>query len=273
MQKKFTTSPLSHTEQQLYLTLEAEGLNVFTIDDALKLNQGFSPEYIHVLLQRLKEKGWITRAGRGIYLRLPASAAINGKVYLEDPFAVALKLFPGYLAFQSALKVHALSEYQSFTVFVATEQKSRTVKLVDQYEVKALALKKRFTGYEHKDDYTVSTVAKTFFDCFFHPQYAGGLSEVLKSLQSCEAMDWNEFLSHCKRFGSDSFCQKVGYLLSLMEKETGLKVPSSVIRYLRSRTNTKTRLVPRLKGGQLVKEWLVVDNVGKDKLLSWWLHG
>ena len=273
MQKKFTTHPLSHAEQRLYLKLEAEGLNIFTIEDVMEFKLGFSREHIHVLLHRLKKKGWITRVGAGIYLRLPASTAMEGRLYLEDPFTVALKLFPGYLAFQSALKIHGLSEYQPFTIFVATKRKSKTVKLADQYEIKAIALKRRFIGYERKEGYTVSTVAKTFFDCFFHPQYAGGLSEVLKSLHSCGVMNWKEFLSHCKRLGSDSFCQKIGYLLALMEKETGSKVPGSVISYLESRVHTKTLLVPRLKGGQLVKEWLVIDNVGKNKLLSWWLHG
>jgi len=273
MQKKFTTHPLSHAEQRAYLTLEAEGLNLFTIDDLTRLEPGLSRGYVHVLLQRLKKKGWITRVGAGTYLRLPASAAIEGKVYLEDPFAVALKLFRGYLAFHSALRIHGLSEHQSFTVFMATKQKSKTVKLAEQYEIKALALKKRFTGYERKDSYTVSTVAKTFFDCLFHPQYAGGLSEVLKSLHSAEAMRWNEFRSYCKQFGSDSYCQKVGYLLELMEKHTGFEVPSSTISYLKSRVRTKTRLVPRLEGGRLIKDWLVIDNVGKEKLLSWWLHG
>jgi len=273
MQKKFTTRPLSHAEQRLYLMLEAEGLNVFTIDDVSKFKHGFSRQYIHVLLHRLKEKGWITRAGPRVYLRLPASAAVDGKVYIEDPFAIALKLFHGYLAFQTALKVHSLSEYQSFTVFVATKQKSKTVKLAEQYEIKALALKKRFTGYMRKGSYIVSTVAKTFFDCFFHPQYAGGLNEVLKSLYSCDTMDWKEFLSYCKRLGSDSFCQKSGYLLELIERDTGFKVPRSVVGYLKSRVRTKTRLVPQVKGGHLVKDWLVIDNVGRNRLLSWWLRG
>lgn len=276
MQKKFTlftTEPLSHAEQRLYLMLEAEGLNVFTIGDLLRIRHGFSREYVHVLVQRLKRKGWITRAGPRVYLRLPASAAVDGKVYLEDPFAVALKLFDGYLAFQSALKVHGLSDYQSFTVFVATKQKSKTVRLLEQYEIKALALKRRFTGYERKSSYVVSTIAKTFFDCFFHPQYAGGLGEVLRSLHSCEAMNWKEFLSYCEGMGSDSFCQKVGYLLTLMQKEAGFHVPDSVIGYLKSRVRVKTRLVSGFKGGKLAKDWLVVDNIGEEKLLSWWLHG
>lgn len=44
-------------------------------------------------------------------MRLSASTTLEGKVYLEDPFGVALKMYDEYLAFQSAIKIHGLSEY------------------------------------------------------------------------------------------------------------------------------------------------------------------
>ena len=272
MKKKFSTLPLSHTEQQLYLTLESRGQNVFSISDLKDQNLPFSYEHIRVLVQRLGKKGWLTPVGKGVYLRLPASAALEGKVYLEDPFKVALKLFRGYLAFQSALKIHGLSEYEPFTVYVATKNKSETIALLEQYEIKAITFRWRYAGYETKDGYVVSTVAKTFFDCFFHPQHAGGYAEVLKSLHSCEGMDWEEFLKYARKFASDNLCQKMGYLLSLMAK-ADYKIPKSVIAYLKSRVNAKIRLDQKLTGGKLVREWQVYDNVGERKLLSWWLHG
>jgi len=55
-------------------------------------------------------------------------------------------------------------------------------------------------------------------------------------------------------------------------KETDYKVPKRVIEYLRKRVRVKTRLVSKTKGGKLKKEWLVVDNLGKKELLSWWLR-
>lgn len=272
MQKKFTTEPLSHREQQLYLTLESEGQNVFRVRHLKELKLPFSYEHVRVLVRRLERKGWVTSLGKGVYLRLPASAALHGKVYLEDPFKVALKLFDGYLAFHSALKVHGLSEYEPFTVYVATRNKSETFTVLEQYEVKAITFRSRYTGYERKDGYTVSTIAKTFFDCFFHPQYAGGHPEVLKSLHACDTMDWEEFLKYVKKFASDSLCQKIGYLLWLLVK-TKYDVPKKILSYLKSRVGVKTRLDPKRREGKLVPEWQVYDNLGERKLLSWWLHG
>ncbi len=272
MKKKFTTRPLSHREQQLYLTLESEGQSVFKIGDLKELGLSFSYAHLRVLVQRLEAKGWLTPLGKGVYLRLPASAALGGKVYLEDPFTVALKLFRGYLAFHSALKIHGLSEYELFTVYVATRNKSQTIALLEQYEIKAVTFRQRYAGYETKDGYVVSTVAKTFFDCFFHPRYAGGYAEVLKSLQSCRTMDWHEFMKYMKKFASDNLCQKIGYLLSLLTK-TDYDVPRAVMRSLKSRANVKTRLDPTRTGGTFIQEWQLYDNIGERKLLSWWLHG
>jgi predicted transcriptional regulator of viral defense system len=272
MALKFTTEPLSHLEQKIYLLLESEGKNVFTIQDLEKFKLPLKYGHLRVLLHRLEKKGWITSVRKGVYLRLPAEAAVEGRVYLEDPFAVALKVFDGYLAFQSALRVHGLSEYQPFTVFVATKSKSETLLLLGQYEIKVIKLGRRYAGFERKDGYQVSSLAKTFFDCFYHPQHAGGFSEILKALHACKGMDWNEFLSYFRKFASNSFCQKVGYLLTLLQ-ETDYEIPDSVIGYLEERVRVKTRLNPEMSGGKLNKEWLVIDNMGKEELLSWWLHG
>ncbi len=272
MALKFTTEPLSHLEQKIYLLLESEGKNVFTIQDLKKFKLPIKYGHLRVLLHRLEKKGWITSVRKGVYLRLPAEAAVEGKVYLEDPFDVALKVFDGYLAFQSALRVHGLSEYQPFTVFVATKNKSETLLLLEQYEIKVIKLGRRYVGFEKKDSYQVSSLAKTFFDCFYHPQHAGGYSEILKALHACKEMDWNEFLSYFKKFASNSLCQKVGYLLTLLQ-ETDYKIPVSVIDYLKKQVRVKTRLDPKISGGKLNKEWLVIDNLGKKGLLSWWLHG
>jgi predicted transcriptional regulator of viral defense system len=273
MALKFTIEPLSHLEQKVYLLLESEGKNVFTVRELKRLKLPIKYGHLRVLLHRLEKKGWITSVRKGVYLRLPAVAAVEGKVYLEDPFIVALKVFDGYLAFQSALRVHGLSEYQPFTIFIATKNKSETLKLLKQYEIRAIKLGKRYAGYEKKDGYLVSSVAKTFFDCLYRPQYGGGYSEVLKSLHSCKEMEWDEFLSYFRRFASNSLCQKVGYLLTLLKEETDYKVPNSAIEYLKKRVRVKTRLDPKISGGKLNKDWLVIDNLGKKELLSWWLHG
>lgn len=272
MRLKLSTKPLSHEEQKIYLYLESIGKNAFKVSELDTKKLDIERNYLYVLMERLERKGWITGVGKGVYLRLPAATAVEGKVYLEDPFEVALKMFKGYLAFQSALKVHGLSEYEPFTIYVATRRKSETVPLLKHYEIKAIKFGKRFTGMEKTERYTVSTKAKTFFDCFYHPNYAGGYPEILKSLHTAGQLDWKEMEKYLEKFGSSSICQKIGYLISLL-KETKYEYPRDFIDYLKGRIGNKTKLDFSQSGGSYNKEWMIVDNIGKKKLLSWWYNG
>ncbi len=268
-----STRPLSHEEQKFYLYLEGAGISSFKVSEIDEKESGLSREHLYVIIGRLEKKGWITGVGKGVYLRLPASTALDGRAYLEDPFEVGLKTYSGYLAFQSALRIHGLSEYQSFTVFVATKNKSETLPLLDHYEIKAVKIGKRFTGFEEKGKYKVSTMAKTFFDCFCHPQYAGGYSEILKSLHRTKNMDWTEMEKHLAELGSSSLCQKIGHMVSLLQKETQYEIPAGFLGYLKGRIKNKTRLDFAASGGQYVRDWMVIDNIGERKLLSWWYDG
>jgi len=272
MRLKLSTQPLSHEEQKIYLHLESIEKNAFKVSELDIKKIGLKQSYLYVLLYRLEKKGWITSVGKGVYLRLPAATVVGGKVYLEDPFEVALKMFKGYLAFQSALKIHGLSEYEPFTVYVATRHKSETVPLLKHYEIKAIKFSKRFTGFKKIDRYTVSTKVKTFFDCFYRPNYAGGYAEVLKSLHMAGQIDWSEMEKYLEKFGSSSICQKIGYLISLL-KETDYEYPHDFIDYLKGRIGNKTKLDFSQGSGSYNKEWMIVDNIGKKKLLSWWYHG
>ncbi|MDE1863330.1 MAG: type IV toxin-antitoxin system AbiEi family antitoxin domain-containing protein [Thaumarchaeota archaeon] len=272
MTLKLTTKPLSHEEQRIYLYLESIDRNVFKVSEIDLKKLGVAPSYLYVLVDRLEKKGWLTGVGKGVYLRLPASTAIGGKVYLEDPMEVAAKMFDGYIAFSSALKVHGLSDYQPFTIYMATKTRSDTVTLLKDYEIRAVKFGRRCTGFEKKARYAVSTIPKTFFDCFYRPEYAGGYSEVLKSLRRAEKIDWKEFEKYLEKFGSSSLCQKIGYMLTLL-KETDFVVPHDIVRYMKNRVKNKTKLDFGRNGGTYNRDWMIIDNIGKNNLLSWWYNG
>ncbi|AFK22075.1 type IV toxin-antitoxin system AbiEi family antitoxin [Pyrococcus sp. ST04] len=177
-------------------------------------------------------------------------------------------LFPGYIAFSSALRLYGLIEYEPFTIFVATPRKSGE-KEIGEYTIKAVALGEKATGMTLKNGIYTSTLAKTFFDCFYKPGYCGSYSKVTKALYEAEKIDWDEFLSYFKRFASDSLCQRTGYILELV-KNLGVNVPEDVIEYLRSRVKTWTKLVPTLPSrGRGIREWKLIDNFGKERILGW----
>jgi len=270
MNRKLTE--LSHKEQQLYFLLENKNLNLFSISDLRNLKLSFSKNYLNVILHRLAKKKYIYKIKKGLYLRIPASCILEGKLYLEDPFLIATKLFNGYLAFLSALRYYNLTDYQTFTIFIATKNKSKLIS-IGNYEFKAINIGKKFVGFRRLGNYKVSTLAKTFFDCFYKPEYAISYSEILKSLFNCKKIDFREFISYFKSFASHSLCQRTGYLLSLLNQETTYKVPKFVLEFFASKVKVKTKLLPISKKGIFIREWQLVDNIGKKELLNFWYYG
>ena len=267
------TVPLSHEEQRFYFYLESKDISAFKISEVDEKKVGLSRAHLYVIVGRLEKKGWLTGVGKGVYLRLPACTALDGWAYLEDQFEVGLKMYSGYIAFQNALKIYGLSEYQPFTVFVATKDTSETMPLLKHYEVKAVKLGKRFTGFTNMKKYRISTKAKTFFDCFCHPQYAAGYPEILKSLHMAGEIDWKEMEKYLEGFGSSSLCQRIGYTVSLLCRDTEYIIPADFLEYLKGRIKNKTKLNFLLSGGKYIKEWMIVDNIGDKRLLSWWYYG
>ena len=256
---------LSRTEQELISILKSA--DMVTIEEIAELFPGLSGDMVKKVLSSLVRKGYLYRLKRGLYL-------VNeepGKPLIKNPYKMALALFPGYIAFSSALRLYDLIEYEPFTIFVATPRKSGE-KEIGEYTIKALALGEKAVGMTIKNRVYTSTLAKTFFDCFYKPGYCGGYSEVTKALYEAEKIDWDEFLSYFKRFASNSLCQRTGYILELA-RNLGVEVPEDVIEYMRSRVKTWTKLVPTLPSrGKGVRGWKLIDNLGKEKILGW-AHG
>ncbi len=131
---------------------------------------------------------------------------------------------------------------------------------------------KNARGLTFYKDLYVSTLAKTFFDCFYKPHYAGGYSEITKALFEAKELDWGEFVRYFDQ-ASDALCQRTGYVLDLYNRETD-RVPEGVLAYFRSRKKNKTALLPSGGGKETYSsEWMVMDNLGRENIMSWWQHG
>ena len=253
---------LTRTEQEVISVIK--GADIVTVQEIKELFPELSDDMIKKVLSSLARKGYLYRLKRGIYL-------VNeepGRPLIKNPYRIALTLFPGYVAFSSALRLYGLIEYEPFTIFVATPEKSGK-REIGEYTIKAVAIGEKATGMTLKDGIYTSTLAKTFFDCFYKPGYCGGYSEITKALYEAGKIDWEEFMSYFKRFASDSFCQRTGYILELV-KSLGVDVPEDVIEYFRGKVRAWTKLVPTLPSrGKSVKEWKLIDNLGKERILGW----
>ena len=253
-------------EQMVFNAISSYDL--ITVDEITDLMPGHNELTINKACSSLASKGYLYRLQKGAYIvqKKPSGAPV-----IKDPYRIALTLFKGYIGFSSALKIYGLIDYEPFTIFVVTSNKSREIP-IGEYVFKAVAMGKRAVGITYYNGVYTSTVAKTFFDCFYRPQYGGGYSTITQALDGVEGMDWGEFLQYFD-LASDSLCQRTGYVLNMFDRETQ-KIPVHVIDYFRKRIKNNTRLLPSGGGEETYsREWMVLDNLGKENIMSWWHYG
>ncbi|NIA10349.1 MAG: hypothetical protein GWP10_11635 [Nitrospiraceae bacterium] len=258
---------LSKQEQILFNTISSADI-VYT-DELKDLFPNLKPYQINKICSSLSSKGYLHRLKKGIYLvqKKPSEIPV-----IKNPYKIASALSKGYIGFSSALRIYDLLDYEPFTIFTVTRNRSME-KRIGEYTFKSVAMGKKATGMTYYKEVYVSTIPKTFFDCFYKPQYAGGYSTITKALYDADIdWGWGEFTGYFG-FASSSLCQRTGYVLELFGKETD-KIPEEVLHYFRTRIKNNTKLLPSGRStGRYVKEWMLLDNLGKENILSWWYHG
>lgn len=262
MDKKYY---LTKSEQCVYNSIKHA--EMITTDEIKEFFPELSTGMVYKVLTTLAQKKYLYRLKRKVYLvqKIPGE-----KPVIENPYRIALTLYNGYIGFSSALKVYNLIEYEPFTVFVITPEKSGITQVGD-YTIQAVAMGKRALGLTFYRGLYVSNIEKTFFDCFYKPQYSGGYETITKSLYEKKRLAWDVFLEYFKMFASPSLCQRTGYVLDIMCKETDFKIPKKVITFFEKRIRGKTKLIPTSPSiGKFSKKWKVLDNLGNEKILGWY---
>ena len=141
---------------------------------------------------------------------------------------------------------------------------------VGNYEMRAISMGKKAEGLTLYSGYYVSNIEKTFFDCFYKPQYSGGYETITKALTLVDRLEWKGFIGYFKKHSSSSLCQRTGYILDLMKEELDHNIPDHVIRYFQSRVKMKSRLIPTAPSkGRYISRWKLMDNLGVDTILGW----
>jgi predicted transcriptional regulator of viral defense system len=218
------------------------------------------------IVSSLNSKGYLFRLEKGLYLVQKTSSK---EPIIEDPYRLALSLFNGYIAFSSALRLYNFIEYEPFTLFVATPNRSKRL-VIGNYEIRAVSIGVRAEGLKLYKGLYISNLEKTIFDCFYKPQYSGGYETITKALATGIKLNWKDVLYYFKKYSSDSLCQRTGYILDLIKQEIDYDVPDYCIRYLRNRIKSKTKLIPTAPTkGKYCSKWKLMDNLGKTTILGW----
>lgn len=196
----------------------------FTIDDARKLLGHDKGDPTKQFLEKLKEKGWILRLRRGLYVALPLGAG-SGTNPQAHEFHIAMRLVePAAIAYWTALNHYGMTEQLPRTVFVATNHPvRRPPRKVLWFSFKVVSLRPhRYFGIvkDWIDDgvFQITDREKTIVDGLDLPEYVGGVGEIAKALKSSwKTLDQDKLFRYAVKMKNVAVVKRLGFLMESMK--------------------------------------------------------
>lgn len=262
---------LTRTESLLLSLLSERNRTIFFLKDVVsELNCTY--KYAKVIAHNLAKKKWTILLKRGTYLIVPLSAGARSH-YKEHEFVIASHLVsPYYIAYWSALNFHGFTEQTPLTVFVATTKRTRDREILDtRYEFVTLN-EKKFFGFVptalagHKVN--ISDREKTLADVLDHPEYCGGMHEVVKSIWNArEKVSLEKLVRYAHRMDNSAVLKRVGYLLESLSIDADAKLLAMMRRSISPGISALDPTLPR--EGICTTRWGLLVNVSKATLGDW----
>ncbi|MBX2914573.1 MAG: transcriptional regulator [Cyclobacteriaceae bacterium] len=249
------------------------GRPAFTLQEAAEVLKSSTREATKKLLSGMVKRGLLLRLKEGVYWIIPYDQDPN--TYFPNTHLV-VKYLAGnagyYIGYYSALELHSLITQPSFRQQVVVNRQ------IKPSSVKIKGHKFQFI-YHNPNHYfgatelwvdsfnkaACSDLEKTFIDCLYKPDYAGGISEIAKALyKSREKIDYQKLLNYCERFKAQSVIKRLGFLLEL------LKINNSISGKLHAMiTPSYILLEPSYeKKGKMNGTWYVRQNMELSDIVS-----
>ncbi len=250
-----------------YLTKEEQKAWEYLKDKEIIDNELFNQIFPEIkenkrnkLLHNLYKKGYLNKARKDLYY--------NPKT-LKGFHKLALRYKEGYIALTSALRHYNLTDYEDFTIFIATKSFQKKISLKGtEYSINFIPLHDLYIGFTKTKDIYISTIEKTIFDCLLKPNLIG-LQNITKAIYDAK-IDWKKLLEFFKLTNNNALKQRTGYILELLKTETKLKIPEFVFNYLADNIKDRVKLTPLKSKSIYDNKWKIQDNLGKENILSWW---
>jgi predicted transcriptional regulator of viral defense system len=130
-----------------------------------------------------------------------------------------------YVGYYSALQIHNLITQPSLKEQIVVSKQIRP----SEIKIKNIAFQfiyhneKHFFGekkiwIDSFNKVLCSDLEKTFIDCLFKPDYAGGIVEITRAMYiSKEKIKYDVLLEYAKKFDSQAVIKRLGFLLELLE--------------------------------------------------------
>jgi predicted transcriptional regulator of viral defense system len=212
------------------------------------------------MLARWAQKGWLSRARRGLYIPIPLESRTTD-VPLEDPWIIAERLYaPCYIGGWSAAEYWDLTEQIFRTVVVITRQNPRDRSPVirgTSFMLRTVSEKAMFGTkpvWRGQVKVSVSDPARTIVDMLNDPQLGGGIRSTVDMFTNYlrkENRDVGLLIEYAKRLGNGAVFKRLGFLLERFASNEQAAI--NVCR--RQLTEGNAKLDPALGTDRLITRW------------------
>jgi predicted transcriptional regulator of viral defense system len=249
------------------------GQDCFDYYEALEALPNSGNSAVKELLSDMVKRGLLMRLKRGLYHIIPYEK--DPDTFMPDWHLLAEPLARGtshYIGYYSALQLHGLTTQPSLKEQIVVNRQIRpsviTIKNIDFqfiYHNKNHFFGSKKIWVDSFRKVECSDLEKTFVDCLFKPDYAGGIVEVAKAIYSSrDKIQFSKLLDYTVQFKSQAVIKRLGFLLETLAIET------EIIEQLhKKRTLSYISLDTELPGsGKMNSRWSIQQNLDTDTILS-----
>ncbi len=238
----------------------------FEYSEAFNALPNSSNGAVKELLSDMTRRGLLMRLREGIYYIIPYEQ--NSETFMPDWHVIAEYLVKGeqhYIGYYSALQIHNLITQPSLKeqIVVSKQMRPSVIKIKNVSFQFIYHNEKHFFGgkkmwIDSFNKVQCSDLEKTFIDCLFKPEYAGGIVEIAKAIYSSrDKIRYDVLLDYAIRFGSQPVIKRLGFLLELFQ----IQKPITEKLY-KLKSNTATLLDTELPNiGELNQKWSIIQNL------------
>jgi predicted transcriptional regulator of viral defense system len=228
---------------------------------------------VRQLLSDMTKRGLLMRLKYGIYYIIPYEQ--DSETFMPDWHLIATYLVNDtqhYIGYYSALQIHNLITQPSLKEQIVVSR---------QFEPSEIRIKnipfqfiyhneKHFFGakkiwIDNFNKVYCSDLEKTFIDCLFKPDYAGGIVEIAKAIYiSKDKIKFETLLDYAKTFNSQAVIKRLGFLLETLEIKTHI-----IDELQKIKTASYIVLDTELpKFGKMISRWSIQQNLETETIKS-----
>ena len=222
---------ISTQSNELLSYFNGQNKTCFDYSEAFHAMPDSKESTLRELLSDMTKRGLLMRLKDGVYYIIPYEA--NAENFMPDWHLIAGNLVNDaqyYIGYYSALQIHNLITQPSLKEQIVVSKQIRP----SEIKIKNIPFQfiyhndKHFFGakkiwIDSFNKVLCSDLEKTFIDCLFKPDYAGGIVEVARAIYtSKEKIKYDILFDYAKKFDSQAVIKRLGFLLEILDINSGI---------------------------------------------------